>query len=53
MSEHEVVPMPERPEPDEETADGRPALVLVFPPRFRLEGEPPESGGGSPPKLAV
>jgi hypothetical protein len=53
MADHEVVPLPERPDADEQAVEGPPAVVLRFPFRNEPEGEPPESDGGSPPRLAI
>jgi hypothetical protein len=53
MAEHEVVPLPERPDADEQAVEGPPAVVLRFPFRKGPEGAPPESDGGTPPRLAI
>jgi hypothetical protein len=53
MAEDEVVPLPERPDADEQAVEGPPAVVLWFPLREEPEGEPPESDGGTPPRLAI
>jgi hypothetical protein len=53
MAEHEVVPLPERPDPDEHAVEGPPAVVVRLPLRNEPEGEPPASDGGTPPRLAI
>jgi len=48
-----VVTLPVRPDSDEESPEGRSAIVLEFPVAQVTEGGPPESNGGPPPNLAV
>jgi hypothetical protein len=53
MGEHDVVPLPARPRPDDERPEGPPAIVLEFPQGGGSGGKPPPSDRGKPPKLAV
>ena len=53
MPDQVVVPLPVRPDSDEESPEGRSAIVLEFPLPRGPEGGPPKSDGGAPPNLAV